>query len=345
MLISVIIPTFNRATLVVEAVQSVLDQSIQNTEVIVVDDGSTDNTRQQLDAFGDRIRVVYQANAGVNAARNHGIALAQGDYVALLDNDDLWLDFKLEAQLYLLERFPDAGFVYTDFLIRKSVVNDIRHGLSTWHAHRPHWQEALSPCQEMEIPLANSKSLFTRVCRGDVYPDSLHAPYVLPSTTLIRKQCMDTDIRLPEHDPTCGDWEYFARLSHRYGALYMDAETTINRSHEDAVRLTRLPQITQLKRRVAMIDRTWAVDAAFYRHHQASVDVERHDLLVRLARQQFLEGETIDARDSLRRARELLPEAGSWRQIALSALLRIPFTHLFIRGLRRLRHFLVRSLR
>jgi glycosyltransferase involved in cell wall biosynthesis len=103
-LVSVIIPTYNRAHVVPEAIESVLRQSYPHLEVIVVDDGSTDNTPECLQQFAGRIRVVTQENAGPAAARNRGIEVAQGELIAFLDSDDLWLPTKLERQVTLLQQ-------------------------------------------------------------------------------------------------------------------------------------------------------------------------------------------------------------------------------------------------
>jgi glycosyltransferase involved in cell wall biosynthesis len=96
---SVVIPTFNRAAYVRRALESVLRQTVQDTDVIVVDDGSTDDTRQVLSSYRDRIRYVHQPNAGVSAARNAGARLAESEWLAFLDSDDVWLPKKLERQL------------------------------------------------------------------------------------------------------------------------------------------------------------------------------------------------------------------------------------------------------
>jgi len=96
---SVIIPTYNRATFVTKAVDSILRQSFKDYEIIVVDDGSTDTTSQQLDRYGKKITRIYQANSGVGAARNAGIRKANGTWIAFLDSDDLWIEDKLEAQI------------------------------------------------------------------------------------------------------------------------------------------------------------------------------------------------------------------------------------------------------
>jgi glycosyltransferase involved in cell wall biosynthesis len=103
-LVSVIIPTYNRALLVGRAVDNVLEQTYKNTEIIVVDDGSTDDTPSTLRRFGDRIRLVTQANRGPAAARNRGTEIAQGEIIAFQDSDDLWMPTKLERQVALLDR-------------------------------------------------------------------------------------------------------------------------------------------------------------------------------------------------------------------------------------------------
>lgn len=111
-LVSVIIPTYNHARFVVQAVQSVLAQTYPHVEVIVVDDGSTDETAQVLEPFAGRIKVVKQANGGVAAARNHGFTFAQGHYLTFLDADDLFLPEKLARDVALLEADPAVGVAY-----------------------------------------------------------------------------------------------------------------------------------------------------------------------------------------------------------------------------------------
>ena len=116
-LVSVVIPTFNRARLVRRAVQSALDQSYGRLEVVVVDDGSTDGTRDAIAGIDDdRLHYVRQENAGLPAARNRGIAESTGDFIALLDSDDVWLPWKVEAQLAALAAFPASGMVWTDMV-------------------------------------------------------------------------------------------------------------------------------------------------------------------------------------------------------------------------------------
>jgi glycosyltransferase involved in cell wall biosynthesis len=114
--VSVVIPTYNRAAKVHGAVASVLDQTFSDLEVIVVDDGSSDDTGKILgEMFGDRVRYFAQANQGVSVARNKGIAEARGEWIAFLDSDDQWEREKLEWQFKALDRFGHAcGGCYTD---------------------------------------------------------------------------------------------------------------------------------------------------------------------------------------------------------------------------------------
>lgn len=115
--ISAVIPTYNRAQLVGRAIESALSQTIQPVEVIVVDDGSQDETRTVVEAFADYISYVYQENAGSAVARNHGIRLAQSPWVALLDSDDVWVETHLERMVGAIRETKGcARFYFADTL-------------------------------------------------------------------------------------------------------------------------------------------------------------------------------------------------------------------------------------
>lgn len=110
--VSVVIATYNRSRQVREAIDSVLAQSVPVREIIVVDDGSKDDTRAQLLAYGDRIRPFFQANGGASAARNLAMRMAHGSWIAFLDDDDVWVQEKIEQQWALIEKDPSLGLVY-----------------------------------------------------------------------------------------------------------------------------------------------------------------------------------------------------------------------------------------
>ena len=111
MRLTTIIPAYNAAAFIAETLESVLDQTVVPDEILVIDDGSTDDTGDVVDQFGAPVRLVRQSNAGVSAARNAGIARAGGEFVAFLDADDLWLPDKIEKQLAFLDRHPDAVYL------------------------------------------------------------------------------------------------------------------------------------------------------------------------------------------------------------------------------------------
>lgn len=118
--VSVIVPTYNRAQYLPRALNSVLAQTYRDYEVIVVDDGSTDETPQAMKPFEGRVTYVRQKNGGSASARNRGIEEAKGEYIAFLDSDDYWVADKLEAQVRILDAHPKVGIVYG----RMPIVNE-----------------------------------------------------------------------------------------------------------------------------------------------------------------------------------------------------------------------------
>jgi glycosyltransferase involved in cell wall biosynthesis len=113
--VSVVMPTYNQAHFIAEAIQSALDQTFQDFEIVVVDDGSTDNTKEVVAGFQDpRIKYIYQENRGVAAASNAGILASTGEYIAGLSSDDMWLPQNLEFKVKLLDSRPDMSIVCSD---------------------------------------------------------------------------------------------------------------------------------------------------------------------------------------------------------------------------------------
>ena len=128
--VSVIIPTYNRRAMLLEAIDSVHAQSIREFELIVADDGSTDGTAEHLTKLGKTVRVEHIEHRGPAAARNHGVALARAPLIAFLDSDDLWLPAKLERQLAFMSANPDCAISQTNEIwIRKGhrVNPGVRH--------------------------------------------------------------------------------------------------------------------------------------------------------------------------------------------------------------------------
>ena len=160
-MISVVIPLYNKESQINQTIQSVLRQSFQDFEIVVVDDGSTDNSVSEVQRFDDpRIRTISQTNAGVSAARNHGIAEAKGEFIALLDGDDGWKTDYLATQSALTEKYPECDVFATDYefhstngRITPTILNrlpfDSEDGILinyfevATHSHPPLWTSAV----------------------------------------------------------------------------------------------------------------------------------------------------------------------------------------------------------
>ncbi len=126
--VSVIIPTFNREKFIGAAIQSILEQTFQDFEIIVVDDGSTDGTAEVVKSYPtDKLRYIYQKNCGRSNARNLALHLAKGRYIAFLDSDDLYLPGKLELQVSYMEEHPEVGMIYTSAYCMDENGNPINH--------------------------------------------------------------------------------------------------------------------------------------------------------------------------------------------------------------------------
>jgi len=193
-LVSIVIPTYNRSRDCRQAVLSVLSQTYSDVEVLVVDDGSTDDTAEVLAQIGDaRVRCIRQENAGVSAARNTGFAHARGEYVALLDSDDTWVEWKLEVQLKVLARYPGAGMVWSDMAAVDEKGADLHDSYLTlmYDAYRffqrdVHFRES--------VELGNlwdgcPEAWRGRKCYvGDIFPWMFMGNLVHTSTVLLRRK-------------------------------------------------------------------------------------------------------------------------------------------------------------
>ena len=122
--ISVIIPAYNREACIADTLQSVLNQSLTPDEIIVVDDGSTDRTKEIVDGFGNKIRYFYQKNSGVASARNKGLSVATGDLISFVDADDLWMKNKTALQYEILKSNPTIKLVIGFLLVVPLQSND-----------------------------------------------------------------------------------------------------------------------------------------------------------------------------------------------------------------------------
>ncbi len=240
MFVSVILPTFNRAHLICEAIDSILNQTYRDFEIIVVDDGSTDNTTEVLQRYSDRITYIKQENKGPGDARNRGIAEAKGEYIAFLDSDDIWFKDKLELQVAVMEKLPEIGFLCSDFCILKDGEENNHYGLRAWHKKIRPWEEVYEKkvkYSSFGLPPIERNEDFD-VYLGNLYHALLNDPYILPSSAIVRSECLSEEIKFAEGVFLYEDWEFFALLSRHFDAAFLNVETVFNRGHKDEVRLT-----------------------------------------------------------------------------------------------------------
>jgi len=196
--VSLIIATFNHARFLGAAIDSALAQTLGAVDVIVVDDGSTDDTPSVLARYAGRVRVLRQPNRGLAAARNAGLAAARGTYVAFLDADDVMAPTKLAAQLEMLERSPTIGWTYCDVLIetvatRTTVTASERFGYGA------------------------------RALDGWLFPELIHGNFIPAIAPMIRRTALDAAGGFDERLTALEDWDMWLRLSLIAEARYTPA--------------------------------------------------------------------------------------------------------------------------
>ena len=222
-LISVVIPTYNCAKYVASALQSVLNQSYSNIEVIVVDDGSTDETIDVIKPFMKDIVYIHQENTGLPGARNRGIKEASGEYVAFLDADDLWRKNKLEIQAQVLNSCPSIFIVFSDFSVFSEdgykEESYFRKGFPFFYEYNFTLDEIFKNATKI---LSNTSSLEIQVHYGHIERYLFCGNFILPSSALIRKCAIDNLGGFDESYKIAEETEFFLRLCTSYDAGYVD---------------------------------------------------------------------------------------------------------------------------
>jgi len=198
--VSIVIPAYNKAEWTVRAVESVLGQTYPDIEIIVVDDGSMDDTPGRLSRFGNKIRYVPKANGGACSARNLGIRLATGEYIGFLDCDDMYLPQKVERSVDCLERNPRFGFVHTPVYYIDD--NDT----------------VLRACR-----------LYRRRRQGWIAKDLVRGNFICNSTPLVRKICFEKSGLFDESIFIPADWDMWLRLAEQYETGYIGTPLTLYR--------------------------------------------------------------------------------------------------------------------
>jgi len=208
--VSVIIPAYNCARFLPESLESVLRQTFRDFEVIIVDDGSTDNTPAVLEsyfkAYPDLIRYIRKQNGGPASARNAGIQEARGELIAFQDADDIWMPEKLEMQVAYLREHPEAGVVFTDY--------------------------ALLSGETVLMPSIQSRY---EVPSGMIFEKLLTQHFIAMPSVMVRRACLDQVGVFDETLIGAEDYNFYLRLASRYPFGFVDKLLVKVRSHEDSL--------------------------------------------------------------------------------------------------------------
>lgn len=214
--VSVIIPAFNCEDTIAAAIQSCLDQQYADTEVIVVDDGSTDRTPDVLRQFGSRIRALQQANGGLASARNSGVRAASGEFVALMDGDDLATPDRLAIQVEVLKARPDIALVSSDFSAFRANDADFSSSYIATYYHAITRLGGLARIypSATSVMADGSNSVATGAIRcGPVFESLLWGNFVHPPTMMVRRRLFDEIGLFDEALRYNSDYDFIVRAS------------------------------------------------------------------------------------------------------------------------------------
>jgi glycosyltransferase involved in cell wall biosynthesis len=215
--VSVIIPTFNRAKYIQDAIQSVLNQTYPNYEILVVDDGSTDDTRQIVAAIeSEKIRYYYKCHQGIALSLNYGINHSRGHFIARLDSDDIFLPEKLGRQVQLLEENPDVDLVYTQ-VYKMTEDGKILSRYPEGHRLPPEPLRALR-----NFLFAPSQSL------------------------MFRRECIEQAGVFDENFVIASDWDFFIRLAMVSKLAYINEPLVKTRTHSGMITRDGIQKMTYI---------------------------------------------------------------------------------------------------
>jgi len=233
--VSVIIPTYNCAKYLPQAIESILNQTYKDYEIIIVDDGSTDNTKEIISVYQSKIKYIYQDNAGVSKARNTGIQNSTGMYIAFLDADDRWLPFKLELQIKCFEKLPNVDLIFSDF----SAIKQNRI------IYKSYFYKAFNIFKEFKINLDNIFQNKFQICKngqnlkvfwGNIFKTLFLGNFILPSTVILKKKALSNVGYFNEKYRVAEETEFFLRFAKYHNMAFI----------EYPLAQYRLPEVTNL---------------------------------------------------------------------------------------------------
>ena len=288
--ISVVIPTYNRANYLPQAIDSVLEQSVPDVEIIVVDDGSTDDTRVCVNAYGDRVRYLYTPNGGVGHARNVGMRAAVGKYLTFLDSDDLYYPYSLELESRVLDRYPPVAMVYSEMS-----AFDGNGYFDRYHLKKYHGSAYRDPSVTYERMFAESvrladlsvapsslaaedpAALDHRVYFGNIFDWYLTRLVLFHNSMMIRREIIPG---LGERNERVKYWEemdFALRITRRHQVGFIDVPTYRLRYHEGQISTTaradgKYVWIRKQQSLLRVVQRHAHEDPAYYERNRVEID-------------------------------------------------------------------------
>jgi len=292
------IPTYNRGDMLVGAIESVLAQSYADFEIIVVDDGSTEDIAAVVAPYGDRVRYTRIEHEGAAAARNAGLQMARGEFLCLLDSDDLYYPHKLALQVDHLDRYPDTVMVYTDFTAFDDAGYLDEFHLKTYHAaayRNPACAYDRLFAHQAPLSRNGMLRLAARVAgaphwverseyRGRIYEAYLYDTVVFTNSMMFRREVLATTGLQQPYFGMFHDLEFALRICRVGTVAFIDNPTYKLRYHPGQVSTTRVPEggrrSVELQRGLLRVARVHACERRYYKRHRAKVD----QLVTRLCR-------------------------------------------------------------
>lgn len=277
-MISVIIPTYNRANYIAECINTVLNQTYNDFEIIVVDDGSTDNTQEVLKPYMNKIKYIYQKNNGAANARNTGIKNAKGNYIAWLDSDDRWLPFKLELQMEVFKRLSSVGLVFSDFSCftndkGKIAESYIREYFYVYNTHKFKYDTLFSHNASLRELGINILDKDIMVYWGNIF-EKLILGQMFPTDTVIIKKEYVNKTGLFNEDYKSGEaFDFHARIAKQVDVAFIDLPTMEYRRFH-AGQLSALDM--EVESNLAWLDaglRLWYGDKEYFAAHKRTVSL------------------------------------------------------------------------
>ena len=230
-IVSVIIPVYNRKDMISDAVESVLSQTYKDLEVVVIDDGSTDNTVEEIKKIKDpRIVLLKAEHKGPYHARNMGIKKSKGDFIAFLDSDDMWLPEKLEKQMKQFEKNKEVFLVFTDRFVFRDKNNDYS--------------------LENDVKTEEKKILNSH------YKELLKMNYIVTSSVVVKRQVFDDLGFFIEEKRGDLDYNMWLRVARKYKISYISEPLVLYKVHEKRMTEKRLDRIND-KKYVYEIEEKW----------------------------------------------------------------------------------------